>query len=124
MSDDPNTKRHLPTMPVTWHQGDRSTAPAGVTQAVIHTPDGREAELFGRDRAKICAGCKNFRVGAGQSEMARTDFLRELVHVFGWKVPHLGAPPEHLAICDAKEGLLVAPHSLACELYRAKDRHG
>ena len=96
-------------LPVSFHNGERHNAPTGRTSApLVHGATAQEIENFAQPASRTCGMCKNFQLNEGRREIARQNFLPRLLLEEGFRMKHLGAPPDHLGICGAKPSMVTS----------------
>jgi hypothetical protein len=89
----------------------------------IVAPDGDEVRIFSDPRAQVCGNCKYFDLESGRREMVRQKFAEQLVREYEWKLHHLGAPVDAIALCGASNGeLAITFMSKACDQFRPGGR--
>jgi hypothetical protein len=107
-------------IPVAYRDGSGKTHLRG-SNAPIVAPDGRELETFANPRAQVCGNCKYFDLESGRREIIRQRFAEQLVKEYEWKMHHLGAPVDSIALCGASNGeLAITFVSAACDQFRTK----
>ena len=110
-------------MPVDWKDGGTGKTHL---RTMIAAPNDRERAVFGSQRAEVCGHCKYFDLEGGRKEIMRQRFAEKLVKDYEWKVKHLGAPPDAIALCGASasggggELLAVTFVSASCDQFRRK----
>jgi hypothetical protein len=111
---------HKLGLPTTWSNREGSVEINSHETPVV-SPSGRQIELFGHAGAKVCGGCKHFNLKGGREKMIKEQFPDRLVAEMEWKLHHLGAPPDSLAVCGDSNGeLLTTIVSKACDGYVEK----
>jgi hypothetical protein len=107
-------------LPVSFRDGEGRTHLRGSNAKVI-TPDGNEVQVFSDPRAQVCGNCKYFDLESGRREIIRQKFAETLVKDYEWKMHHLGAPVDAIALCGASGGSLAITFvSKACDQFRTK----
>ena len=110
-------------LPVNWTDGR-----TGKTHMRTHlaTPSAHDVQVFSSPRAQTCGGCKYFDLEAGRKEIMRQRFAEKVVRDYEWKLKHLGAPIDAIALCGASaaggggELLAVTFMSKSCDQFRPK----
>jgi len=73
------------------------------------------------DAREVCGHCKYFDLENGRKEIIRQRFGEKLVKEFEWKLRHLGAPIDAMALCGASGGqTAVAFVSKSCDQFQKK----
>lgn len=109
------------SLPTTWRDGDGHTHLLGKPTQVLQ-PSARDIAALGRGQ-ECCGHCKYFDLESGRREIIRQRFGEKLVREHEWKLRHLGAPVEALALCGASGGqTLVAFVSKSCDQFRPRGR--
>lgn len=104
---------HKMGLPTTWSNGDQT-----VTGKVL-APSKADMKLI--EPVTTCGSCRYFNIKRGQEQMVREQFADRLVNEDGWALRHLGAPVDHLGLCEQSGGsMLTSTVSKACEHYRAR----
>src|SRR5512146_501941 len=92
-------------IPVSFRDGEGRTHLRGSNAKVV-APDGNEVQIFSDPRAQVCGNCKYFDLESGRREIIRQKFAETLVKDYEWKIHHLGAPVDAIALCGASGGSL------------------
>ncbi len=107
-------------LPVSFRDGDGRTHLRGSNAKVV-APDGNEVKIFSDPRAQVCGNCKYFDLESGRREIIRQRFAEQLVKEYEWKIHHLGAPVDAIALCGASGGTLAITFvSRACDQFRPR----
>lgn len=107
-------------LPVSFRDGGGKTHLRG-TNAKVVAPSGDEVRIFADPRAEVCGNCKYFDLESGRREMVRQKFAEQLVKEYEWKMHHLGAPVDAIALCGASGGeLAITFMSKACDQFRSR----
>ena len=70
----------------------------------IIVPDADQIAMLAGGKGRVCGHCKHFAHKEGQRSIAQSRFLEAVVKDYGWKLHHLGAPPQDLALCAEYSG--------------------
>ena len=70
----------------------------------IIVPDADQIAMLAGGKGRVCGQCKHFAHKEGQRSIAQSRFLEAVVKDYGWKLHHLGAPPQDLALCAEYSG--------------------
>lgn len=119
MSDDEEPTAAPTSIPLEWKDGP--DGPVVSTERLVRKPTERDQQLYGHFE-RTCAECKHFSLKHGQNEMARTDFLRELVLEHKWKMGHLGDRPDNMGLCTVRDGTLTSPFAKQCDHFTEVNR--
>jgi hypothetical protein len=88
---------------------------------LVQPADEREVAHFNAIE-KVCGTCSKFNQSeAALAEIRNQKFYQRLVREEGWKLKHLGSPPETHGLCDETSGddtKLTGAFHKACEHYR------
>jgi len=125
MSDSDPPKNLHPEAADYSHAGLKTTWGAGPgpkieTMTPVVRPTKQQLAVFGNAEAKVCGGCQHFRPDAFKSEAKRTQFFRELVQGYQWKLEHLCDPPNELGLCHMRDGTICGPRTAACDQWAPK----
>lgn len=89
-------------------------------------PSAHDVAVFSNPRAETCGNCKYFDLEGGRKEILRQRFAEKLVREYEWKMRHLGAPVDAIALCGASAAggggslLAVTFMSKSCDQFRPK----
>ena len=103
-------------LPTTWRSGDETVTGRTVTLATRE-----EHRSVEQPPVKTCGSCRFFNVKQGQVEMMKQKFADRLVLEDEWKLHHLGAPIDHLGLCEQSGGsMLTSTVAKACDHHRPR----
>lgn len=112
-------------VPVTYTGGEGKTHLRGHNARVVHGASPHEIENYARPPSRTCGSCKFFNLHQGRREIVKQRFAERLVIDEQWKLQHLGAPMDHMGICDQSQGQMVTStisNADKCEGYRPRSR--
>jgi hypothetical protein len=110
-------------LPVNWTDGATGKTHLRSTLA---TPSAHDVQVFSSPRAEVCGNCKYFDLENGRKEIMRERFAEKLVREYEWKLHHLGAKPDEVALCGASASggggdlTAVTFMSKSCDQFRPK----
>lgn len=118
MADSAKQRLRPKSLPVVYKQGGSGKVVKQGEIPVVR-PNAGEVGLYGNQRVRTCAECKNFAPEM-LSWRERWEFGMRLVREENWKLSHIGHHIKEIARCREDATLVVGPTSRACDHFTPK----